>query len=105
MATVTKRHLVTRISNDTGLTQYEVAEVLQQALDQITESLASGDKVALRRFGTFDIVETKSKLGRNPRKPTDEVMIPARAVVKFKPGNELREKVAATLPVIREQKK
>lgn len=105
MATVTKRHLVTRISNDTGLTQYEVAEVLQQALEQITESLAVGDKVTLRRFGAFEIKEAKAKLGRNPRKPSDEVMIPARAVVKFKPGNEMRDKVAATLPIIREQKK
>ena len=46
--------------------------------------------------------QTKAKVGRNPKKPGEDVPIPPRAVVKFKPGKELKEKVAPILPQIME---
>ncbi|NRB73853.1 MAG: HU family DNA-binding protein, partial [Verrucomicrobiales bacterium] len=46
----------------------------------------------------FQVTKTKPKIGRNPNKPDAAVPIPARAVVKFKPGKELKEKVAKVLP-------
>jgi len=98
MATVTKRDLVVKISNQTGLTQQQVFDVIQQTLDNVTESLASGDQVVLRNFGAFQVREAKAKVGRNPNKPDSEVVIPARAIVKFKPGKEMREQVAQLLP-------
>ena len=42
---------------------------------------------------------------RNPKDPDKDVPIPARAVVKFKPGKEMKEQVARTLPLIRERQK
>ncbi|MDP6207203.1 MAG: HU family DNA-binding protein, partial [Roseibacillus sp.] len=41
--------------------------------------------------------------GRNPKNPGKDVPIPPRAVVKFKPGKEMKEKVARILPVIQQQ--
>ena len=105
MATVIKRDLITHISNDTGLTQQQVTDVLQGALDSIAGALANGDEVVIRNFGSFEVRETKARIGRNPRKPKDEVSIPARAVVKFRPGKTLREKVATSLPIIRENRR
>lgn len=105
MPTITKRDLVLRISNETGLTQSLVFEVLQLTLDSITDALSEGDSVVMRNFGAFEIKETKAKIGRNPKKPSKDLVIPARAVVKFKPGKELREQVAGTLPLIRERSK
>ena len=49
--TLTKRDLVTRISEETGLTQQQVLDVVQKTLDYIGESLAKGDKVELRTSG------------------------------------------------------
>jgi nucleoid DNA-binding protein len=43
--TLTKRDLVMRISEETGLVQTQVVEVVQKTLNYITESLAKGDKV------------------------------------------------------------
>jgi len=100
MATITKRDLVVAISNKTGLTQQQVFDVIQETLDNVTDALSHGDQVVLRNFGAFQVRETKQKVGRNPNKPESEVIIPARAVVKFKPGKELREKVAGILPQI-----
>ena len=58
----------------------------------------------LRNFGAFQVREVAAKVGRNPKKPDIEVHIPARASVKFKPGKEMKEKVATTLQLIRENK-
>ncbi len=91
-----------RISNETGLTQQQVFEVVQKTLDAVTSDLAQGNTVVMRNFGTFEVRQTKAKVGRNPMKPGKDVPIPARAVVKFKPGKELKEKVAPILPQIME---
>lgn len=103
MATITKRELVIKISNETGLTQQQVFDVIQRTLDSITDSLANGDTVVMRNFGAFQVREMKAKIGRNPKDPAKDVPIPARAAVKFKPGKEMKDKVATTLHVIRER--
>jgi DNA-binding protein HU-beta/integration host factor subunit alpha len=109
MATITKRDLVVRITNTLGLngveiTQQDVQSVVQALLEEITGSLAQGDSVVMRNFGAFEVREMKAKVGRNPKDPTKVVKIPAKAAVKFKPGKEMKEKVATTLQVIRERK-
>lgn len=90
---VTKRDLVIRISNDTGLIQQDVMAVVQKTLDYITEALVKGQNVELRNFGVFEVKLRKPRIGRNPNAPDADVAIPARAVVKFKPGKEMREQV------------
>ena len=100
MATITKRDLVVKISNESGLTQQEVFDVVQNFLDTVTTALANNDEVVLRNFGAFQVRETKAKVGRNPNDPKKDVHIPPRAVVKFKPGKEMKEKVAKLLPEI-----
>ncbi len=98
MATITKRDLVVKISNSTGKTQQEVFDIIQHFTEEVTASLARNDDVVLRNFGAFQVTKTKPKIGRNPNKPEAAVPIPARAVVKFKPGKELKERVAKVLP-------
>ena len=102
MGTITKRDLVVQISDQTGLTQHQVFDVLQLFLDNITSHLAQNNEVVLRNFGTFEIRVAKAKIGRNPNDPQKDVPIPARAIVKFKPGKELKEKVATLLPELKE---
>jgi nucleoid DNA-binding protein len=94
MANLTKRDLVVRISNETGMVQQDVLNVIQKTLDYLTENLAQGRTVELRNFGVFEIKLRKARVGRNPNKPESDVPIPPRAVVKFKPGKEMKAKVA-----------
>lgn len=103
MVTITKRDLVIKLSNETGLTQQEVFAVVQGTLDSITEELAKGNSVVMRNFGAFQVREVKGKIGRNPKDPSKDVPIPPRAVVKFKPGKEMKEKVARILPSLQEE--
>jgi nucleoid DNA-binding protein len=90
---MTKRELVVRISTETGLSQQQVSLIVQKTLDHITGSLIKGENIEFRDFGVFEVVTQKSRIGRNPKKPGDTVIIPKRRVVKFKPGKEMKARV------------
>jgi len=90
---MTKRDLVMRIAKETGLIQQDVSAVLQKTLDYIVESLAKGESVEFRNFGVFEVRIRKSRIGRNPNKPTHVVTIPTRKVVKFKMGRIMKDLV------------
>lgn len=96
--TLTKRDLVLRISEETGLNQSQVFAVVQKTFDYITESLAKGGKVELRNFGVFEVKIRKARVGRNPNRPEIDVPIHARAMVKFKAGKEMRTRVLKLTP-------
>ncbi len=91
--TMTKRDMVVRVARQTNLKQSEVMDVIQLTLDTITEELAAGRSIEFRNFGVFEVMRRKERVGRNPNEPKTEVKIPERAVVKFKPGKEMRKLV------------
>jgi DNA-binding protein HU-beta/integration host factor subunit alpha len=78
------------------LVQQKVLEVVQRTLDLIAEAVAAGKTVELRNFGVFEVRVRKARVGRNPNQPGKDVPIPQRAIVKFKPGKEMREAVLKT---------
>ncbi len=90
---MTKRDLVMRIAQETGLIQQDVFKVLQKSLDYIVEALKRGENVEFRNFGVFEVQERKPRIGRNPNKPEQVVTIPLRKVVKFKPGRIMRQDI------------
>ena len=93
MSKLTKRDIVVAISNQTGMVQHDVFEVVQRTLDHITNSLASNVAVELRNFGVFQPRLTKPRVGRNPNEPGSSFVIPPRATVKFKAGKIMRQRV------------
>lgn len=82
---VTKKDIVIKVSNETGIKQIDVKRVVQVTLDKITEYLAQGQTVELRNFGIFKIKSRRGRLGRNPR-TGQEVPVPPKKVVIFKAG-------------------
>lgn len=95
---MTKRDLVVKISDETGLVQQQVLDVIQRTLDHISAALARGETVELRNFGVFEVKVRKARIGRNPNSPERDVRIPPRAVVKFKAGKEMRDEVLKLTP-------
>ncbi len=95
---MTKKDIVMKVSNDTNLTQIDVKKIVQRTLDAVVDSLEKGETVELRNFGVFEVKVRKSRKGRNPNKPKNEVVIPERVVVKFRPGKELKESVEKISP-------
>lgn len=97
---MTKRDIVIDVSRnvDIKLNQQEIMNVIQATLESITNALARSETVELRNFGVFDVVTRKPRMGRNPRNPGVDVPIPAKAIVKFRPGKDMREKVGKLPP-------
>jgi nucleoid DNA-binding protein len=100
---LTKRDLAVLISDETGLIQIQAFDVVQKILDYIAAALANGDKVELRNFGIFNVRIIKPRVGRNPHKPEVDMVIPARATVKFRAGGELKAAVLKLTPKPRKQ--
>ena len=97
--TVTKRDLATRVrlalKPDVKLHQAQVADVISHTLDAIRDALVNGNTVELRNFGVFKIEIRKERIGRNPKDPSVDIRIPARKVVKFRSGKEMKNQLDA----------
>lgn len=90
---LTKREIVLEIYEKTGFPQKQIQDTVQMTLDIVMEALAAGRNVELRNFGVLEVQVRKARVGRNPNKPETEVVIPERAVVKFKSGKILKQKI------------
>jgi len=90
--TTTKKELVGRIADQTGQTKVVVKQVLQAFLDEIVEELAQGNRLEFREFGVFEVKERRARRAQNPR-TLEKVDVPAKRIVKFKVGREMRARV------------
>ena len=93
MSNLTKREIVLEIYEKTGFPQKQSQDTVQMTLDIVMEALAAGRNVELRNFGVLEVQVRKQRIGRNPNKPEAEVVIPQRAVVKFKSGKILKQQL------------
>jgi len=90
---MTKRELVIQVANRLGMTQSDVAKIIEGTFDTISQSLSAGRRWELRDFGVFEVKTRASRIGRNPR-TGDQVPVPERRVVTFRPGKLMKEAVA-----------
>ena len=83
-----KTELIDKIANKAGLNKADARKALDAVTESIKEALVAGDKVALIGFGTFNVADRPAREGINPA-TKEKIQIPAKKVVKFKPGAEL----------------
>lgn len=95
---MTKAELVERIAHKINLTKKDTERVVNLVFGSIMNSLAEGDKVELRGFGSFRVRVRNSRDGRNPR-TGERVSIPAKKAPFFKAGKDLRELVDQSDPL------
>ena len=86
---MTKAELVEKVSSRIKLSKKEAEIVVNAITQSISDSLAGGEKVEIRGFGSFRIRDRKARIAYNPRSRV-EVKVPAKKIPFFKPGNELR---------------
>lgn len=90
---MTKKSLAVKVANEIGIPQYLARDIISSVLNGIMDSLVKGEKVELRNFGVFSARQMKQRVIRNP-KTKEMVRIPEMKVVRFKPGREMKRKVA-----------
>lgn len=74
------------------LTYKDVEFAIKTMIEQMAQTLASGDRIEIRGFGSFSLHYRPPRVGRNP-KTGDSVPLAGKYVPHFKPGKELRERV------------
>jgi len=89
---VTKKDIVRTISEEVGLTQQQTKEIVQKTFDAIIESLVRERRIELRNFGVFEVKPRAARKARNPR-TGEQVDVPRKHVVTFKPGKYMEAKV------------
>jgi nucleoid DNA-binding protein len=89
---VTKKEMAKAFADETDLTQAQVMGIIQRVFDGITEALVKEGRIELRRFGVFEVRKRKPRKARNPR-TGQQVDVPEKVVVIFKPGRKMEEKV------------
>ncbi|MBU2590777.1 MAG: HU family DNA-binding protein [Nitrospinota bacterium] len=87
---MTKRDLVNKVVDKTGLPKNKAEESLETVIDSIKDILVEGKTLTLRRFGSFSTRHKNKRIGRNPKTGV-ETDITERIVVSFKPGKYLKD--------------
>jgi nucleoid DNA-binding protein len=98
MNTYTRSDLIADLANRQGVSVAQAQAMVEVTLGLISERIASGNDVSLRRFGTFSLRVTKPRVGRNPNNPSQPIPIPARCSVKFMPCREVKVAVESLDP-------
>ena len=99
---MTKSELMIRLAesylaaSNTQLMAKDVEQSVKALVDTMTRSLARGQRIEIRGFGSFDLNHRPARTGRNP-KTGEKVAVPEKYVPHFKPGKELRERVDQAL--------
>lgn len=90
---MTRSELIQRLAEQfPQLTLKDIELTVRTILEQMSESLAKGNRAEIRGFGSFSLNHRPPRKGRNP-KTGASVAIPAKYAPHFKPGKELRERV------------
>lgn len=90
---MTKKDIVRTISEEVGLTQEMTKVIVQKTFDAIIETLIRERRIELRNFGVFEVKSRAERKARNP-KTGQEVIVPQRCVVAFKPGKVMEAEIA-----------
>lgn len=87
-----KSELIDAVAAESGLTKADSKRAIEAFISSVGSALKKGDKLALVGFGSFSVSDRPARTGRNP-KTKETITIPARKVVRFKPGSELADSV------------
>lgn len=90
--TLSKQDLVVQIAGRLGISQSDVRCIVEATLDVISDGLAHGHRWELRGFGVLEVKTRAARTARNPH-TGEEVPLPERRSVRFRPGKKMREMV------------
>jgi integration host factor subunit beta len=90
---MTKSELIESLARKQNHLAYKDVELaVKGLLEQMSQALATGNRIEIRGFGSFSLHFRPPRVGRNP-KTGESVTLPGKHVPHFKPGKELRERV------------
>ncbi len=96
---LTRSELIERLAENVQIDAQQVESAVKGLIRHMSDSLASGERIEIRGFGSFSLHELPPRIGRNPRSG-EAVELPTRHSTHFKPGKELKELVNASKELV-----
>jgi len=94
--TITRADLSEAVHREVGLSRSESLDLVNQVLQEISDTLVKGEPVKLSSFGTFEVRFKKERIGRNP-KTKEEVPITPRRVLTFRASQVMKKRINGEL--------
>jgi nucleoid DNA-binding protein len=88
---VIKKDIINAAVQAAGVPRPTATQAVETIIDVLRQALSRGERVELRGFGVLLVKPRKRGIGRNPKRPTEDIEIPPGFTVRFKPGKELRD--------------
>ena len=88
----TRKNLSNKVYQNLGFSKNVSSTLIDDFFESLVSELIKFNKIKISSFGTFEVVDKKERMGRNPKTKV-EAKIVARKVVKFKPSNTIKEKL------------
>ena len=88
----TRNNLSNKVYQNLGFSKNVSSTLIDDFFESLVSELIKFNKIKISRFGTFEVIDKKERIGRNPKTKV-EAKIVARKVVKFKPSNTIKEQL------------
>jgi DNA-binding protein HU-beta len=87
---VIKNDIINAVAEAAGVGRQKASQAVETIIDVLRQTLTRGERIELRGFGVFLVKPRKHGIGRNPKRPTEEMQISPGFTIRFKPGKQLR---------------
>ena len=88
----TRKNLSSNVHQNLGFSRNISSFLIDDFFESLVSELIEFNKIKISSFGTFQVIDKKERIGRNPKTKV-EAKIKARKIVKFKPSNIIKEKL------------
>jgi DNA-binding protein HU-beta len=88
---VIKNDIINAAAQAAGVPRPKATQAVETIIDALRQALSRGQRIELRGFGVLLVKPRKRGIGRNPKRPSEEVQIPPGFTIRLKPGKELRD--------------
>ena len=89
---ITRKKLYNKVNKNLGFSKSISSQIVDNFFELLIDELMKKGKVKISSFGTFEVINKKERIGRNP-KTKIETKITARRIVKFRPSAKTKEKI------------
>ena len=88
----TRKNLIRKINQNVGFSENFSSKIIDNFFESLISALIISNKIKISSFGTFKVINTKERTGRNPKTKIEAKILP-RKVVKFKPSSFVKKEI------------
>ena len=88
----TRKNLIRKVYQNVGFSKNFSSKIIDNFFESLISALVISNKIKISSFGTFKVINTKERTGRNPKTKIEAKILP-RKVVKFKPSSFVKKEI------------